>query len=271
MIPLFQNTLKKPSNISYLINNDCYGCLVFKIKLTNFCNYNCGYCCFHSKEKEFININNIKLLKSQIDLFNNPKIKIILYGGEPLLHPDFNNIVDLLSEYDITVQTNGSLPLTNNNCFYMVTYHSKHSLKRILKNIKNVKYELVLLMNKDNIKQIELLYKVFRERYNLSVGFVFQDLPYINSNLIHKDKHICVDDKLYSYPELVKKGFTCFYGLSCKAGFNHFVIDGDKVYRCDQEHLNNNIYCNLNELYTKASINLCTSYWCTDYWAEIKK
>jgi|GEM_PF-6481242 len=80
------------------------------IELTNSCNFMCGHCykCAGPKNKIFINSNIIDYI---CDNYAN-KIQVIhLTGGEPLSHPEINDIILKLnnSGFTINITTNGSL------------------------------------------------------------------------------------------------------------------------------------------------------------------
>ena len=88
-----------------------------QIVITNLCNLNCGGCCQligHFKKEQLWNItleeleNNIKLLEK----FPNQHAPITIFGGEPTLHPEWDEIVKLLKSHAPTifwVNTNGRL------------------------------------------------------------------------------------------------------------------------------------------------------------------
>lgn len=88
------------------------------IVITNVCNLNCGGCCqlvghFTKEQLWFIDLQelerDIKLLKQHPSLCNQP---ITIFGGEPTLHPQWDEIVKLLKSHAPTVfwiNSNGRL------------------------------------------------------------------------------------------------------------------------------------------------------------------
>lgn len=76
------------------------------------CNLKCRHCYLgcapNNKKKNFLHIEKVK--KTLAELVNKNLKAIYLTGGEPLVHPDFNNIARLcLNQANVTVLTNGTL------------------------------------------------------------------------------------------------------------------------------------------------------------------
>lgn len=80
----------------------------FYLEITNACNLDCPFCT-NPKHREFISLDNFKIAISQIKKYSSYIYLHIL--GEPLLHPFFNEILDILDEEDMKLQlvTNGTL------------------------------------------------------------------------------------------------------------------------------------------------------------------
>ncbi|MHA1718018.1 MAG: radical SAM protein [Promethearchaeota archaeon] len=87
---------------------------IIQIEVTSFCNFNCKMCLRNFQKEEYQNIS-IELFK-QIAKSVFPKLKkVVLYGhGEPLMHPEFEQLVRITREYlpeegKIEFTTNASL------------------------------------------------------------------------------------------------------------------------------------------------------------------
>lgn len=78
------------------------------LEITNACNLNCPFCT-NSKGNSFLSYEDIKSHLTEIKAVCNYIYLHIL--GEPLLHPHFNDILNLLDEMDFNLQlvTNGTL------------------------------------------------------------------------------------------------------------------------------------------------------------------
>jgi len=100
-------------NCSYILKN-ILGAIMqlpesINIHITNVCNYQCKFCYYRKFDKkkwiethDFINI--LKQLK------NSPVKKINLAGGEPLLHPNIKNLLQIMRDMGFisSIITNGS-------------------------------------------------------------------------------------------------------------------------------------------------------------------
>ncbi len=86
----------------------------FNLHLTNRCNYHCTYC-FGKFNGDSLSMNHAKLIISNIaDYFKSEKITtgaINFAGGEPLLYPHLDELIDYTADLGIKVSlvTNGSL------------------------------------------------------------------------------------------------------------------------------------------------------------------
>ena len=84
--------------------------------LTQSCNLKCPFCIRgNSKENDFLDINDLKVVLSQNDFKH---YYIFLTGGEPTLHPDLPNIIELCQTHfkGVAVNTNGLLSSWISKC-----------------------------------------------------------------------------------------------------------------------------------------------------------
>lgn len=85
------------------------------VEITNACNLNCSFCPKNVRKKQFISTQNFEYVLNQISpLTNNIHLHVM---GEPLLHPNLLELVNLACNKNFTVNitTNGTL-LTNEIC-----------------------------------------------------------------------------------------------------------------------------------------------------------
>lgn len=112
------------------------------LEITNICNLQCPFCHQDNRKKEFMSLEDIK----KIVLMCKPYTKCLYLHlkGEPLLHPEFKEILDYLDsiKMNIKITTNGD---------FLNKYHSE-----ILKhnNILRMNISLQSLVTKD-IKQVD--------------------------------------------------------------------------------------------------------------------
>ena len=92
------------------------------VLLCTHCNLKCRYCCRWSNisKKEFYDFDKLKTDLLKLKSKNIIPHGICLTGGEPLLHPNINEIIIFIKETfncKVTVLTNGKLLLRMNNDF----------------------------------------------------------------------------------------------------------------------------------------------------------
>ena len=104
---------------------------ILYLRLTHKCNLNCMYCCQDSKH--YGPLMDLRIVKKALKEAKEYGVKLIhLDGGEPLLHPRFLNIIDLIVKHDflVGIATNSTL-LTKN----VIAKLSDINLNQILTNI----------------------------------------------------------------------------------------------------------------------------------------
>lgn len=83
----------KPKN-TFVFNNTAKSKEIFSLKLsiTTACNLNCRYC-FVTKNSRYIDLETAYKAIDFFLLSKGEKKILILYGGEPLLHPSLKTII----------------------------------------------------------------------------------------------------------------------------------------------------------------------------------
>lgn len=119
------------------------GVLNFEYNLADHCNLNCQ-CCNHFSpiaEKIFLCCNQLEkdLMRLDTLLGNNNVGKVMLLGGEPLLHPEINEIIRISRQYlpnaTLDIITNGLMLPKMKNTFW-------ESMKDLKVNLKITKYPI---------------------------------------------------------------------------------------------------------------------------------
>lgn len=173
----------------------------------NACNLKCKHCFLSCgpkyNNKSFLHIDKVK---ATLDALRKDEIKAIyLTGGEPLLHPDVNNILRLcLKKANTTILTNGTMlndkkvrflrqldDSYNHEIIFRVSIdhydelindriRARGHFRKALSGIQNLlKYEfnpIISVVNYDNMDEEELK-NGFKEFFS-SVGFDTEDLNY---------------------------------------------------------------------------------------------
>lgn len=115
------------------------------IELTRKCNLNCPYCYVkYRKNCDFIH-EELSLNENLISIKNSEIPTICLTGGEPLLYPDFNNIVDLYQDKYIILLTNGVICADKNHNIDEVTISldGKENVMFLQRNVPNGLYHSI--------------------------------------------------------------------------------------------------------------------------------
>ena len=183
------------------------------IEITNICNLKCEFCIPCDREQKMISISNFEEIVKKIHKYTN--VVALHVKGEPLLHKNLKEILDILEKYNLqaNITTNGTLIkekleiLKNAKCIKQINFslHSflqnDHMSKLYLKNIfdcvdelKNItiSYRLWNLENiKENdinnqiIKELESYYKLdnLKEKLKLKNAFEINKNIYINQDI----------------------------------------------------------------------------------------
>ena len=183
------------------------------IEITNNCNLNCDFCIGNKRDKKFITKEEFNILMDKLEGYT--KYLYFHVMGEPLLHPNINELIDMAeSRYFINITTNGYL----------------------IKRIENNK----------NIRQVNISLHSYDKRYNKSLDNYMEDIFNSVDKLVEAGTYIKY--RLWVGNENRDSIITMLenkYGIS---------IDGDNVklsnnvyYEVEQEFIwpsmDNDYYC----------------------------
>lgn len=227
------------------------------VEITNNCNLNCSFCKKTKREKLFISTDKFNKLLTKIK----PYTKYLYFHvmGEPLLHPNINELINLASkDFFINITTNGYLiDIIKDNFNIRQLNISLHSFSKIynktldeyLDNIFNSVDKLIennTIINLRlwvNSKYKEEIIKAINEKYNVNIN---------NESYKIKDKLFFDIEKEFIWPDLENDYYN--ENGSCKGTIDHIgiLVDGTVVPCClDAEGIINlgNIYSdNLEEI-----------------------
>lgn len=79
------------------------------IEITNKCNLNCSFCSIDSRDKKEMSLTQFEHILSSIDAYTD--YVYLHVKGEPLLHSEFKNILNLCKKYNkkVNITTNGTM------------------------------------------------------------------------------------------------------------------------------------------------------------------
>lgn len=194
------------------------------IEITNICNLKCNFCPETKRDKKMMNINNFEKIIKKI--YKHTNLICLHVKGEPLLHNNLNEILNILEKYNLkcNITTNGTLlkekldVLKNAKCLRQlnISIHSMTQNKELDKEYLNNTFESVDKLdnviisyrlwninnrlenniNKDIIKSIEDYYNIENISNSLKENnyykikeniFINQDQEFIWPNLNNKE------------------------------------------------------------------------------------
>lgn len=127
------------------------------VEITNDCNLTCSFCPRNNRKKEYITIPKFKKLLKKLKAYTNYLYFHIM--GEPLLHKDINELIDIASKgFYINITTNGYL-------------------------IKNIE-------NNTNIRQINISLHSFNAKYGKNLDDYMSDIFKVCDKLALKGTYI---------------------------------------------------------------------------------
>jgi MoaA/NifB/PqqE/SkfB family radical SAM enzyme len=260
------------------------------------CNYDCSYCPseIHDNTSPHTDIEILKQTVDKLSQLGKP-IRLSFTGGEPCVHPKFDELVRYAKHKDIqwiSVTTNGtrpyeyyaSLPVDQ----YVFSIHLEYDWKRVFNTIESIvdltktKVIAQIMAHHDHMPAVlqlrakcllaEIPSTVRRIRWTEGDHDLFDDLRYNPDDLNwikEQDATIqgnCVidDNKVIHSNDVIKLHLNRYKDWTCYAGIESLMInwDGD-VHRatCRVGDSLGNIY---NGTFTVPSEPIqCTREWCT--------
>ena len=206
------------------------------IEITNSCNLNCSFCIKNDRKLEFISINKFKLLLENLKPYTNYLYFHIL--GEPLLHPNINELIDIASkDFNINITTNGYLInniKTNNIRQLNISLHSFNEsnnknideyLNDIFNKIDTLKNTYISLRLWVKNKNNDYIINYINKRYNLNIKGDIDNYKINNHIFINNFHEFIWPDLNNNY---YKETGTC-YALKDHIGI---LVDGTIVPCC---------------------------------------
>ena len=232
------------------------------IEITNICNLSCSFCSIDNRLKEIITPEKFEEILKKIDKYTD---YIYLHvKGEPLLHPNLKELLDIANKYNkqVNITTNGTLINEKIDILLHpairqinISLHSENNkenyIEDINRNVDKLKDKIIVLRywtlkdNKLNEISTNLVDKII-SYYKLSTDTV---------NKINSENHIKLRDNLYLdkqnefvWPDLSNDYYneigTC-YALKDQLAI---LVDGTVVPCC----LDSNGIINLGNIYNNS-------------------
>lgn len=224
------------------------------------CNYDCAYCPAEIHDNSSPH-TDIEILKSTVDQLNSlGNVRISFTGGEPTVHPKFEELVNYCKHVGIgwvSVTTNGTrLPewYINQKADHWVfslhfTEGNWHRVVNTITKVKMLKHLTPIMVNVmahhehmdaaraavGILKKESVPYVVRRIRWTEGDRDLFDDMRYhpddlqwIKDNTATVDSNCVIDgDKLFHANDIIKLHFNKFKDWKCYAGIESLMINWD--------------------------------------------
>lgn len=253
------------------------------VEITNICNLNCSFCPKTIRKLEFMTVQNFEYIAKQIQEYTD--LIYLHVKGEPLLHQDLENILDLCNKYNLKVNltTNGTLlkekisilketkairqinisihssMVNNNDNEYIEKYMTEivNSSNKI--DDKIISYRLWNVKNNESIEKNKEILDILGNKYGIKDLF---ELACKNNWVKLKENVYLNQDSQFKWPNVEAKEISkvgkCL-GLKEQIAI---LVNGDVVPCCLDENANmklGNIFNTklediLNDKYTKEVI-----------------
>lgn len=156
------------------------------IEITNACNLKCSFCALNKRKKEFMSLDNFKIILNKIK--GHTEYIYLHVMGESLLHPNVNEFINYAAQagFNINITTNG----------YLINNIENNS------NIRQVNISLHSFNSKNGLSIDKYLSNIFKVVRNLtSRGTYIKYRMWIDS----KDRDIILDylKKEYKVDDIV--------------------------------------------------------------------
>lgn len=151
------------------------------VEITNNCNLSCSFCPHNKRENKFISIDEFKIILDKLEGYTKYMYFHVL--GEPLLHPNINELIDIASRrYNINITTNGYLidRIKDNTTIRQVnislhSFNGNISLDRYMNNIfeavdKLSNYSYISLRLWTNSPYTKEIINYLNTHYNVNIS-----------------------------------------------------------------------------------------------------
>ena len=224
------------------------------VEITNVCNMNCSFCPKTKRKQEFMTVHNFSNIISKIKPYTDFVYLHVM--GEPLLHPNIGEMLDVCQEYGIqaNMTTNGTLIeekgdiILNKKALRQINY-SLHSfpantveftneeyLKRIFDFIDKTDIEGRIInclrlwnMESSLFSENETTFRLLKEKFSLSEIEIRQT---DRNGIKLKDRVFLQQDKVFFWPDINRK--SQFFEGKCFGLKNHMgiLVDGTVIPCC---------------------------------------
>lgn len=195
------------------------------IEITNICNLKCKFCPETVRKKEYMDVKKFEQIIKQIYPYT--KLVCLHVKGEPLLHNQLEEILNVLNKYDIQVNitTNGTL------------IKDKLDILKKSKALRQINISIHSILQNGNLdeKYLEDIFNSVEQLENIIISYRLWNLKDIKENSINNGI-IKLIEKFYNIENLKQKLMEVeFYKIKDKMFINQDIeftwpnINGEKI------------------------------------------
>ena len=127
------------------------------LEITNACNLSCSFCIKNQRHIKYLTINEFNSILDKLEPYTDYLYFHVL--GEPLMHPNINNFIELASHrFNVQITTNG--------------------------------YLIDKITNQDNIRQLNISLHSFDPKYKISLEEYMNNIFNVIENLLENNTYI---------------------------------------------------------------------------------
>ena len=216
------------------------------IEITNICNMNCSFCPPHNREHKNMSLESFNIILEKIKPYT--KFIYLHVKGEPMLHPNFKEMVKTAYEkgFFVNITTNGTLLKDNLDITKYIrqlniSLHATNN-QEIIKTAKRINdcYVNFRVWNADDIESNETT-KLLEKEFNIDISKELQETMQSKkhysmkseTNFTLKNNFYVSIQNQFSWPDLTQKDIDYSKGY-CHALRDHIAIlvDGTIVPCC---------------------------------------
>ena len=147
------------------------------IEITNVCNLNCDFCPQTNRQKGFMSLEQFEEIIKKIKSYT--KLVCLHVKGEPLIHKDLKNMLEILEKYNLktNITTNGTLIKEN-----LEVLKQAKSIRQI-----NFSIHSSTQNKKTNKKYLQNIFTSTEELKNLIISYRLWNLKTLNDNECNKN------------------------------------------------------------------------------------
>ncbi len=218
------------------------------LEITNICNLNCPFCSVDDRKKEYISLDDFKKYALMCKKYTNSVYLHI--KGEPLMHPNFKEILDCLEEIGLNVKltTNGDFLSKNqedilkHSNILRMNISLQSLITKTIEEVKSYLQNLVIFLDKvSSSGKLSVSLRLWNDKedlkvveYNNYIKQFFKDYyhqDFIDSKALIPHVYASIEDK-FTWPS--EEDIDNLEKTKCLGGSTHIgiLVNGEVVLCC---------------------------------------